>query len=93
MDQKDLLNLRPIPTKGTILRKENFGAMLASGNLPILSLNEDALAIWNLCDGSRTVAEIVKQLTEIYEGEYLRERLFEFLQYGLANGLLEDKSI
>jgi hypothetical protein len=86
-------DIRPIPTQGTMCRVEKFGAMLASGNKPILTLNEDALAIWNLCDGSKKVSEIKTLLFEEYEEKQLDQKLFEFINFCLSNNLLENKEL
>lgn len=90
MNEVEIMNVKPKPTKGTMTRAETFGAMLAGGNRPILNLNEDAKKIWEMCDGSRTVTEIEQILLKEYEVEKLREKLIEFMNFGLSNGLLED---
>ena len=87
-----LENVRPIPTKGTTLRIEKFGGMLAGGNMPILNINEDGLAIWNLCTGKRTVKEIEVELEKEFEDKDLQGQLREFIQYCLSNGFLEDNN-
>lgn len=40
-------------------RQETFGRMLVLAGLPMLCINNDAAQIWDLCDGSRTVSEII----------------------------------
>ena len=90
MNDLEIMNIKPKPTKGTMMRVEAFGAMLAGGNRPILSLNEDAKEIWEMCNGSRTVAEIEQFFLKEYEAEKLHEKLIEFIKFGLSNGLLED---
>ena len=86
-------DIRPTPTQGTMVRVEEFGAMLASGNQTNLTLNEDALAIWNLCDGSKKVSEIKSMLLDEYEEKQFDQKLFEFINFGLTNNLLENKEI
>lgn len=88
MPDEKILSARPRPAPGAMCRQEQFGAMLVAGNLPILSLNEDARRIWELCDGKRTVAEIEAVLGEEFVAEGLRERMLEFFHYCLDNGLL-----
>lgn len=90
MSESEIMNIKPKPTKGTMMRIEAFGAMLAGGNRPILSLNEDAKKIWEMCNGCRTVAEIEQILSREYEAEKLYEKLIEFMRFSLSNGLLED---
>jgi hypothetical protein len=59
------------------------------GQLMIL-LNSSASAVWNLCDGSTTVDEIVRALTETYPdqaaviGEDVRETLRKLVEIGLV---------
>jgi hypothetical protein len=59
------------------------------GQLMIL-LNSSAGAVWNLCDGSTTVDEIVRALTETYPdqaaviGEDVRETLRKLVEIGLV---------
>jgi hypothetical protein len=69
-------------------REEPFGAMIAAGDLPILTLNEDALAFWKLCDGNRTVEDIEGLLLAEYEVGELRHRILEFVRYALESGIL-----
>ena len=88
MTDQELLTLKPKPAPGTMCRKETFGAMVAGGNLPIMNLNEDGAQIWELCDGSRTTAEIEAILRKDYRGEGLRERLVTFLHYCLGNNFM-----
>ena len=41
-------------------RDEEFGKLLVAPGLPMLAINDDGVSIWNLCDGTRTFADIVK---------------------------------
>lgn len=88
MTDQEFLNLKPMPSPGTLCRKETFGAMVAGGNLPILNLNEDGIQIWELCDGVRTVAEIELLLLKDFESVGLHERLSTFLHYCLENSFM-----
>ena len=85
----DVFSFKLKPAKGVMVRQESFGAMVAGGNLPILNLNEDALSIWNLCDGTRTVKEIKEILTEEFEDSNMDQLLVEFVNYCVENGFLE----
>jgi len=59
------------------------------GQLMIL-LNSSAGAVWNLCDGSTTVDEIVRALTETYPdqapviGDDVRDTLRKLAEIGLV---------
>lgn len=53
-----------------------------------MSLNDDALAMFELCDGTPSVADIKIDLADDYEGDELRPRIVEFIEFGIARGLL-----
>lgn len=89
MTFEEIANWRLRPSPSAMLRKEPFGAMVASGSMPIMNLNDDALAIWDLCDGTRSVMEIKQMLTDEYEHEGLRARIVEFVEFCVARGLLQ----
>jgi hypothetical protein len=40
-------------------REESFGVMIASRTAPAVCLNEDAILIWNLCNGGNTLKTII----------------------------------
>lgn len=89
MMEDDLLYASvPTPKKGTMARREAFGVMLAGGNLPILNLNEDAAAIWELFDGQRTVRDIEAILLDEYEEEAVQRSLPEFVRYCVNAGFI-----
>jgi len=90
MKIEQLLEMVPIPAPRTKMRKEAFGAMLISGDLPILRLNEDAAAVWQLCDGTRSVQEIISLLENSYEKDELTPRLEELLSFFIDNNILLD---
>lgn len=85
MDDAALLSAIPVPAQKTMLREERFGALLAGGNLAILNFNHDAVAIWKLMDGSRTVKDIENILLETYSSNGVREKLLEFMRYCMTN--------
>lgn len=85
MDDAALLAAIPVPAKNTMLRQEQFGAMLAGGNLSILNFNHDAVAIWQLMDGARTVRDIEDALLKTYSKDGVRENLLEFMRYCINN--------
>lgn len=88
MDEQTLYASVPVPAAGTMLRKEAFGAMLAGGNLPILNLNQDAAAIWELFDGKRTVREIEALLFAQHKADDVRQTLPEFIRYCAHAGFI-----
>lgn len=88
MDDNTLYASVPVPAPGAMLRREAFGGMLAAGNMSILNLNDDAVAIWELFDGERTVAAIESLLLEEYEAQHVRETLPEFVRYCLHAGCI-----
>lgn len=88
MTDEEILRARVVPVAKAMCREEPFGAMVAAGDLPILTLNEDALAVWKLCDGNRTVQEIESVLLADYEADELRPRILELVRYGLESGIL-----
>lgn len=92
MEFEQLLKMVPIPAPRTKLRKEEFGAMLISGDLPILRLNEDAADVWQLCNGNRSIHEIISLLENSYEKEELTSRLEELLSFFIDNNILLDAS-
>lgn len=88
MDDNELYEAVPVPAPGTMMRREAFGVMLAGGNMPILNLNEDAAAVWELFDGKRTVREIEALLLEEYEDDAVRQMLPEFVRFCLHAGVV-----
>ena len=51
---------RPTRNPDVKARDEEFGKLLVAPGLPMLAINEDGVLIWNLCDGTRTFADIVR---------------------------------
>ncbi len=90
IDREQLLQLRPKPARGAMMREEEHGAILAGGEMPVININADGLAVWRLCDGTRTVEQIRELLLEEYEEEELDDRLFELVRFCLENGYLVD---
>jgi hypothetical protein len=88
MDEEKMLSIRPKPAPSAMCRDENFGAMLAAGNMPILNLNKDAKKLWDLCDGNKTIAEIEAVLSNEYDVKKLRPRMMEFFDFCFQNNLL-----
>lgn len=77
----DIMSLIPSPLPGSKLRQEQFGGMLASGNLPILNLNSDAIFIWKLMDNKRTISEIENIILENYDQNNVHEFLIDFMRF------------
>lgn len=57
--------------KGVRVRREEFGLLLFTNRTPILSMNSDAAAIWNLIDGCRSTADIASSIAKL-EGDETR---------------------
>lgn len=88
MTYEELADIIPIVAPRTKMRKETFGGMLISGNLPILRINEDAVAVWELCNGERSIGEIAQLLAQTYEDDSLITRLEEYFTFCIENGIL-----
>jgi len=54
-------------------RQESFGIMIASRTAPAMCLNEDAIQIWNLCNGKNTLQIIIDKLTQNFPEESKKE--------------------
>lgn len=52
-----------IINSSTKTREEDFGLLVVSRTAPAMCLNQDAISVWNLCDGKRTLQEIINELT------------------------------
>jgi hypothetical protein len=66
--------------KGVKARREEFGALIFTNRTPILTLNKDAYAIWELIDGERSVDEIINALlTNGSEEVQVRGKVHEFI--------------
>ena len=52
----DAVLVRDVNTK---IREESFGGIVVSRNNPTMCLNESAIFLFDLCDGKRSVKEIV----------------------------------
>jgi hypothetical protein len=65
--------------------------LLAQDGGPAHALNASGAAIWNLCDGRRTVRDMLRELRSRYDGEPvdmladLTEALFDFQRLGLVD--------
>jgi hypothetical protein len=88
MDDATIFASVPVPTEGTMMREETFGGMLAGGNMPLLSLNPDAVAIWQIIDGKRTVEEMATILETTHASSDVRKNLPAFIRYCLHGGSL-----
>ena len=88
MDIIKMWSLVPTPTPGTTLRNEDFGGMLAGGNLQIMSLNHEAVALWNLFDGKRNLKQIFDLLLAEYDEEDLIVSIQEYVDYCVQAGFL-----
>jgi hypothetical protein len=76
-----------------VLREENeHGALLFNPDTnQIKLLNNTAVAIWRLCDGSRDLPAIVKTIKESYDqvpAELVNEHVSLFIDYMLKNQMV-----
>lgn len=81
------------------VRREGASAVELDDNLAVyddvgqlmILLNSSAGAVWNLCDGSITVAAMIRELAETYPdqasviGEDVRETLRKLAELGLVD--------
>jgi hypothetical protein len=81
------------------VRREGASAVELDDNLAVyddvgqlmILLNSSAGAVWNLCDGSTTVAAMIRDLAETYPdqasviGEDVRETLRKLAELGLVD--------
>jgi len=83
----------PKVKEGVRLRREEFGGLLFTNRTPVLALNNDALAIWDLIDGNRTVLNIVDILARTgREPRALSALVQQFIEAGYQLDLLEIES-
>ncbi len=64
-----MLNLSARPTQGAdcrLERLENEALLFCPATAQTVFLNETAALVWDLCDGARTVGEIVELLRGAY---------------------------
>ena len=61
------LNQVPVPHDGIELAEiEGEGVLYCHDKMTMIYLNESASVIWRLCDGHRSVADIISALTDAY---------------------------
>ncbi len=85
-------NSVPVRREGVsgVALDDNIAVYDDVGQLMIL-LNSSAGAVWNLCDGSTTVAEMVRELAEAYPddaaiiGDDVRQTLRKLAEIGLVS--------
>lgn len=76
--------------KGVRIRQEEFGALIFTNRTPILSLNQDAFAVWELIDGTRTAENIIKILGKTYsETGKVQSLAKEFITSCVELGLVD----
>jgi len=64
---KATLGLVPVPQDGIELAElDGEGVLYCHEKMTMVYLNESASVIWRLCDGHRTVAEIIDALAEAF---------------------------
>lgn len=84
----------PIIAEGIKVRKESFGQIVVSKRTPILTMNEDAVNIWNAIDGTCTVSEIISSMKATYDisEEEISQVVLMFLDSCNRLGLVEIKN-
>lgn len=89
------MNLETVPIRKTDLWRNEDGEVyiLDGTGEEIHQLNETGTLIWELCNGSETVAEIVDSILERYEvdTETATKTTVEFLETMIEKGLIEFK--
>lgn len=81
----------PIRNPKVKIRQEAFGKLLVLAGLPMLCINEDGARIWDMCNGERTVAQIVTECASATKSENLtaiNEAVCEFLDEAFRLGLI-----
>lgn len=76
-------------SKGVKTRKEDFGLLIVSKTTPAMSLNDDAMAVWELCNGINTVDDIIKAINEGYQSDSIDELVIKALAGFLKLGLIK----
>lgn len=79
-------------TDGVKARKEYFGLLVVSKTTPAMSLNDDAMAVWELCNGVNTVDDIFKAINEVYQDDGIDESVIKALESFLKLGLIKQFS-
>ena len=75
---------------GVRLREEEFGALVFTNRTPILALNADAVAAWNLINGYRDVESIVQEIAgQHQDGKQASELVEEFIASCVELDLIE----
>jgi hypothetical protein len=89
LDESTLLKIG----KGMELRKESYGSFVFDRvHRKVVTLNEIAVKILELCDGSHTVGEIitmVKSENPGAESEFIENFMLDFLKKSVEEGLIE----
>ncbi len=75
--------------EGVKTRTEDFGLLVVSKATPALSFNKDAMAVWELCNGTNTVNTIIKIIQESYQDEGVETLVIETLDNFLKLGLIK----
>lgn len=94
MENKKLLPESILSVSDTTkTREEDFGLMVVSRTAPAMCLNDDAIAIWDLCNGKNSLQEITEKLTQGFdaaEKEIVSQKIFAVIQTLLNLNLLSE---
>ena len=72
-------------------REESFGILVVSRNAPSLCMNKDAISIWNLCDGTHKLKDIISELTNSFSDDDKKdaeEKILDVVNALFNHGLL-----
>lgn len=81
-------NVCPVRVPGVKARVEEFGKLLVSPGLPMLCINKDAETIWDLCDGTHTVAQILEACGTAASDTAVKEQVVAFVEEAIRLGLM-----
>lgn len=74
---------------GVRARRESFGLLIVSKSTPALSLNDDGRIVWELIDGKNSVKNIIDKVSDQYDDDSVREKVFELLDGFVKLNLIE----
>lgn len=74
---------------GVRARRESFGLLIVSKSTPALSLNDDGRIVWELIDGKNSVKNIIDEVSDQYDDDSVREKVFELLDGFVKLNLIE----
>lgn len=81
----------PVCAESVKTRREDFGMLLVSKRTPILTLNDDSVAIWQKMDGIKDISAIISELRNEYDcsEKELEETVLSFFDSCHKLGIIE----